>query len=302
MELRHLRSFLVAAELEHFGRAAQRLHIVQPALSRQIRELEAELRVALFERLPRGVCLTAAGRAFGDDARILLADADRAAEHARQVAAGLVGALAVGFVDTAVHAPALPRLLDAFRRTHPTVRLALREQTSLEQAELLRRGALDIGFVYHRPAPPPRFGHHRLLTERIVLAVPAKHRLARRRSIRLAELREEAFVWIPESLSPAYSDLVYRACAASGFRPRVVQEGDSEGALLAMVAAGAGLTFCLRSARYRLPPEVVLVALPEMTTPVHLGAVWREDNTNPTLPSFLEQLRAKFPDSGSPSH
>lgn len=300
MELRHLRSFLVAAELEHFGRAAQRLHIVQPALSRQIQELEEDLRVPLFERLPRGVRLTAAGRAFRDSTRALLADADRAAENARRVAAGLVGTITVGFVDTAVHAPALPRLLETFRRTHPEVGLALRQHPSLAQAELLRRGALDIGFVYHRPVAPPRFRAHHVLTDRVALAVPAGHRLAGRRTVKLSALRDETFVWIPESLSPAYHDLVFRACAAQGFVPRVVQQGDSEGALLALVAAGAGLTFCLRSSRHRLPPTVALVALPDIKTPIRLAAVWREDNTNPALAALIALLRTTFPAQENP--
>lgn len=294
MELRHLRSFLVAAELEHFGRAAQRLHIVQPALSRQIRELETELRVPLFERLSRGVRLTAAGRAFHHDTRALLAAADRAAEHARRVAAGTAGTLTIGFVDTSVHAPLLPRLLDCFRRRNPDINLVLRQHTSLAQAELLRRGELDLGFVYHRPSALPALASRRLLRERVVLAVPASHPLAAKRSVRLAALRNEAFVWIPATLSPAYSDIVHSTCAARGIQLRIVQEADSDGALMALVAAGAGLTFCLGSARHRLPPSVRLVALPEMTTPIHLEAVWRENNPNPALPRLLSLLPEKL--------
>lgn len=290
MELRHLRSFVAAAELEHFGRAAERLHIVQPALSRQIRELEEEIGAPLFTRLKRGVRLTSAGRALREEARQVLGQLDDSLARVRAVASGREGLLRIGFVDTAVYSPALPKLFDRFRRRHPGVRLELLQRTSLAQAELLRRGEIDLAFVYN---PPERLGAleaRPLWREHILLAVPARHPLAKRRSVRLADLRDEAFVWIPRDLSPAYYDLVFRNCAAAGFRPNIVQEGGTDSAIMSLVAAGAGLSFCLESSRHHRPAGVALVPIRDLKAHVQLAAVWRTDRDNPALPLFVEML------------
>lgn len=287
MELRHLRYFVAAAELEHFGRAAQRLGIVQPALSKQIRELEEEIGTPLFTRLKRGVRLTAAGRDFCAEAQALLARIPPAVQRARAIAQGRLGQLKIGFVDTVVYHPGWSRIIDRFRRQHPEVRLDLVQHPSLEQGELLRSGAIDAGFVYHQPSTLATLCHHRLLAEKIVLAAPARHPLARQRTVKLTALRDESFVWIPRALSPPYYDLIFSACAARGFAPRIVQEGRSDSAILSLVAAGAGLTFCLASTRYRLPQGVKLIALSDLSPRVHLDLVWRSDHTNPTLPHFL---------------
>lgn len=293
MELRHLRSFVAAAELEHFGRAAERLHIVQPALSRQIRELEEEIGAPLFTRLKRGVRLTAAGRVLRDEARHLLVRLDDSLARTRAVASGREGLLRVGFVDTAVYSPALPKLFDQFRRRHPGVRLELLQRTSLAQGELLRGGEIDLAFVYHQPERLGSLAVRPLWRERILLAVPARHRLSRRRSVRLAELREESFVWIPRDLSPAYYDLVFRGCAAAGFRPNIVQEGGTDSAIMSLVAAGAGLSFCLESSRRHRPAGVVLVPIRDLKAHVQLDAIWRTDRENPALPLFVAMLQQR---------
>lgn len=293
MELRHLRSFVAAAELEHFGRAAERLHIVQPALSRQIRELEDEIGAPLFTRLKRGVRLSAAGRVLRDEVRQLLARLDDALARTRAIASGREGLLRVGFVDTAVYSPALPKLFDQFRHRHPGVRLELLQRTSLAQAELLRRSEIDLAFVYHHPERLGALAMRPLWRERILLAVPARHRLAKRRSVRLAELREESFVWIPRDLSPAYYDLVFRGCAAAGFRPNIVQEGGTDSAIMSLVAAGAGLSFCLESSRHHRPAGVALVPISDLKAHVQLDAVWRTDRDNPALPLFVAMLRQR---------
>lgn len=290
MELRHLRYFVVAAQLEHFGRAAARLAIVQPALSRQIGELEAELGVSLFERLARGVRLTAAGRVFLAEAEALLARAGQASERVRDVAAGRAGRLRIGFVDTAVYGPALPRLLQAFRRKHPAVRLELTQQTSLEQGERLQESALDVACVYHLPRRVPGLATHRLGEEPIVVAVPAAHPLARRRRVKLVALRDEDFVWIPRTLSPAYHGRVFAACREKGFEPRVVQEGQTDQEILSLVALGVGVSFCLASVVHRKPVEVALVRIADLKIGVQLVAAWRADNGNPSLAAFLGRV------------
>jgi len=290
MELRHLRSFLVAAELEHFGRAAARLHIVQPALSKQMRELETEVGVAFFQRLPRGVRLTPAGREFRDHAAAILRRVDEAVAGSRAVHTGEKGTLLIGHVDTAVYAPILPRLIDRFRRAHPGIRVELRQHTSLQQAELLRRGEIDLAFVYHPPERLPALAGRPVLTDTVVLAVPAGHRLARRRRVSLAETKAERFVWIPRDLSPAYYAMILKACRAHGFIPDIVQEGGSDSAILSLVAAGTGLSFALASTRQRRPAGVTFVPLSDPLPRLTLSACWRRDSPNPAVPAFTALL------------
>lgn len=295
MELRHLRYFVVTAQLEHFGRAAARLAIVQPALSKQIRELEAELGTPLFERLSRGVRLTAAGQAFREEAERLLRAADQAVGRARDVARGKTGRLRVGFVDTAIYHPILPRIIQAFRVAHPGVRLDLVQEPSAVQGEMLRAGTLNLAFAFHRPSDLATLAAHPILSERIRLAVPRAHPLAQRRRVRLAALREEAFVWIPRALSPRFHDAVFAACARHGFAPRIVQEGGTDLTILSLVAAGVGLSFCVGSAERRKPEDVVLVDLPDLDLTVHLDALWRSDDRNPALASILAIVRMLTP-------
>jgi DNA-binding transcriptional LysR family regulator len=292
MELRHLRSFLVAAELEHFGRAAARLHIVQPALSKQMRELEEEAGVPLFQRLPRGVRLTPAGREFRTHAAEILQRVGEAVAESRAVHAGQKGQLLIGHVDTAVYAPALPRLVDRFRRAHPGIRVELRQHTSLQQAELLRRGEIDVAFVYHVPDRLPALASRMVLDDAVVLAVPTGHRLARRRRVGLAEARAERFVWIPRDLSPAYHAMMIKACRSAGFTPDIVQEGGSDSAILSLVAAGTGLSFALASTRHRRPAGVAFVPLTDAVPRLQLSACWRRDGVNPAVPAFAALLPA----------
>lgn len=287
-ELRHLRSFVVAGELEHFGRAAERLAIVQPALSRQIRELEEAVGAPLFERLPRGVRLTAAGRAYLDEARAILAAVERAAWRAREVAQGRTGVLRVGFVDTTIYHSRLPAMCERFRRKYPGVRLELVQQTSLELGARLREGALDLAFVFHLPENLPGLRSRPLLTEDVRLAVPRAHPLARRRPVRLEHLRDESFVWIPRAVSPPFHDRVVAACRRAGFTPRVVQEAQTDVTVLSLVAAGAGLTFCVASSANRKPRGVAVVRIADLGVSFTLHAAWRGDSPNPALAGMLE--------------
>jgi DNA-binding transcriptional LysR family regulator len=295
MELRHLRYFVTTAQLEHFGRAAARLSIVQPALSKQIRELEEEIGTPLFERLPRGVKLTAAGRAFLEEAERVLQDVDAASQRARDVAQGKIGGLRVGFVDTAIYHSIVPRVFHEFRQRWPAVDLELIQQPSAAQGELLRAGSLDVGFVFHHPANLPPLAAQFITVDPIQLAVPTAHGLARRRQVRLNELKNEPFVWIPRALSPNFHDAIFAACARHGFTPHVVQEGNTDLTLLSLVAAGAGLTFCVASAKARKPADVTLLKVTDLKLTVRLDAIWRTDNPNPALPHFLALVRSIAP-------
>ncbi len=155
MELRHLRYFVAVGEDEHYGRAAQRLHVAQPALSSQIQDLEREIGFQLFDRLPRGVRLSAGGKVFVEDCRRILQEVDEAAVRAGRAARGLIGTLRVGFTESASWHGVVPDSLREFRRRRPEAELQLSSLISLDQVEALRAGRLDAGFVYHAPRADP---------------------------------------------------------------------------------------------------------------------------------------------------
>src|SRR6516164_8431503 len=162
VELRHLRYFLAVGEEEHFGRAAERLHVVQPALTRQVRQLEEEIGCALFQRLKRGVRLTEAGRSFLEETRRLLADLGRSVDRTQLIAQGKVGRLRVGFSDTATYSGELSSILHDFRARWPDVRLALFPSSSVVAGEQLRRQEVDVAFVWFPRAVAPPL-HDRVL-------------------------------------------------------------------------------------------------------------------------------------------
>lgn len=289
MELRHLRYFLATAELEHFGKAARRLGIVQPALSRQIRELEEELGVALFERLPRGVRLSAAGQAFREDAAAVLARAAAAVERARDVGRGRAGLLRIGFVDTSMYHPVVPGLINRFRAAHPGIKMDLRQDPSVAQWELLRTRQIDAALLYH--LPPERMlkvDSVELGAEEIHLAVPSRHPFARRSSVCMAELRDEALVWFPRSVSPPFNDVIFDACARHGFSPRIVQEVRTDHAIISLVAAGVGCTFCISSAVFSKPKAVEIIRVRDLGLRFRLSLCWLPDAANPALESFIK--------------
>lgn len=257
-----------------------------------MQELERAVGTALFERLPRGVRLTAAGRAYLDDARRILGEVERAAMRARETAAGQEGTLRVGFVETTVYHPRLPGVIAKFRRAHPRVRLELVQQPSAVLGEMIRAEALDLAFVFHPPENLPALQHRPIVREAVRLALPRMHPLAARRRIALSELRDEEFVWIPRSVSPIFHDRVVASCQRAGFTPRVVQEGASDTAILSLVAVGAGLSFCVESSAHRCPREVVLKPVHGLDVDFLLQTIWRSDSRAPALAALLALLPA----------
>src|SRR5215217_17341 len=189
MELRHLRYFVAVAEELHFGRAAARLRIAQPPLSRQIRDLEREIGAALFERVPRGVELTPAGRAFLPEARLTLSQAERAKRTAQRAALGETGRLRVGFVEAATHSGILPDVLSFFRAHLPSIGLSLFELDPLRQAEAFQDGRIDVGILHNPPLDAARWLRvEPIHTEPVILALPKAHGLAHRTRLTLASL------------------------------------------------------------------------------------------------------------------
>lgn len=245
MDLRHLRYFVAVAEEGHVTRAAERLGIQQPPLSQQIKGLEDELGVQLFRRLPRGVEVTDAGRELLADARRILDDVDSALARVQRTARGEQGRINVGFTSSAPFHPFVPAVLRAFREANPLVSIALEEGGTAEMVEDIRGARLDAGFIRTTIPPGEGIAVHELLEERMVVALPRRHHLARGRAtapVRLPDLAAEPFVLYRRASGPGLFDAVIGACREAGFVPNVEQEAPRVTATLNLVAAGLGVT------------------------------------------------------------
>jgi DNA-binding transcriptional LysR family regulator len=292
VELRHLRYFVAVGEEEHFGRAADRLHIVQPALTRQVQQLEDEIGCALFERLKRGVRLTEAGKQFLEESRRLLSDLENGLDRTRRVAQGKLGRLRVGFVETALYTAELPSILNEFRTSWPEVRLELFQSiNSRVVAEQLRDRKIDCGFVYVLPTDLREVKSYRITSDQWVLAFPQAHRLVKSKRVRLRDLERESFVWYPRGALPVLYERVLSACHAAGVTLNIVQEGNSPTTLLSLVAGGIGLSFINKSAARMKPPNVVLREVEDLRVKLEFSAIWWADKNDPALDNFVDIVR-----------
>jgi DNA-binding transcriptional LysR family regulator len=236
VELRHLRYFVAVGEALHFGRAAARLRIAQPSLSHQIRQLETELQTPLLRRTKRRVNLTEAGRLFLDEARDILARVDHATVIARRGDGGEARRLRVG-VGYCMDVPRITTVVSAFNARHEAVHVELHTLPVPVQSADLRGERLDLGFV-RPPASDPALSSEVLAGEPLVVALPARHRLAVKDSLRLSMLASESFVLPPRVTVPIFHDVVVRACRSAGFVPHAPHEADHLEILLGLVAAG----------------------------------------------------------------
>ncbi|MET0238819.1 MAG: LysR substrate-binding domain-containing protein [Sphingobium sp.] len=250
MDLRHLRYFLYVAEELHFSRAAQRLGISQPPLSQQVRALEEELGVRLFDRTSRRVRLTDAGRLFEPEARRTLAQAERAMQVALRAQRGDVGQLALGFTTSAPFVPCIAGALYRYRQLYPDVAMTLNELGRDQQIAALANGQLDIGVLRDFPAPalPDGMVAHRLLTEDMVLALRDDHRLAiAAANPSIADLAEEPMVLYGAPTGTGFNEHFMILCEQEGFAPRIAHAAQSLATLLGLVSAGFGPTIVPRS-------------------------------------------------------
>ncbi len=239
--LRELECFLAVAEEMSFTRAAERLRLAQPPLSRHIRCLEEKLGVALFERSRRHVALTPAGTAFRIEARDILPRLRRAGEAAKRAARGETDRVEVGFVS-AVLSPELVAVFTRFGKRYPQIRMQLHDLLPSDQLAALARGELDVAFVGVAPERlPAGLAATRWREEPLLAFVPPNHPLAVRRELRLAELADEPFVMISAEAAPSFSSYVHHLCLEEGFRPRVVQEASRAQAVAALTVAGIGV-------------------------------------------------------------
>ncbi|MEU2689188.1 LysR substrate-binding domain-containing protein [Streptomyces hygroscopicus] len=280
MELRQVRSFLALAEECHFGRAAARLHVAQPALSQQIKQLERELGTTLFHRSTRQVELTEAGRHLTGYARALMAEAERARAHMAELATGRAGRVSVGFIGTATY-DVLPRVARTVRARLPNIALDLRgELLTPDLVDGLRTGAYDLAVF--RSGITGTEGLHLtpLRSERLMAVLPAGHPLASGRHVALGDLADEPFVIHPAQPRSAMYDRVLSACDRAGFRPSSLVEVGETATLVVFVAAGHGVALVPQSVQSLRLDGVTYMPLAEAES-VDLVLARRERRNSP---------------------
>lgn len=283
MDLRHLRYFVAVADEQNFTRAAEKLHISQPPLSRQIQDLEEELGLPLFERGSRPLKLTEGGRFFYGHATRLLEQAAQAIRTTKRIAQ-MQRRLVIGFVPSTIYG-ALPRLVRLFRAAQPQTELALVEMSSVEQIEALKNGRIDVGFGRVR-LDDPSVKREVLREEPLVAAIPMEHELALERgALSLTEIAKHDHLVYPRNPRPSYADQVLTLFRDMGLEPRAVHEVQELQTALGLVASGMGLCLVPASANRMRPDEVVYrpVAEAKAVSPIIMSTRLQDQSTDIVL-------------------
>ncbi len=292
MELRHLRYFVAVAEELHFGHAASRLHTSQPSLSQQIRNLERELKVQLLVRTKRRVELAPAGHRFLEEARDILARADRAVGQARETAREESRRLVLG-ISAETDWRLLGRALRLFAEHDSSVEIVFENLSPEAQIEALRAVRIDLGFVA-LPIDAEGLASEVTGRVRLMVALPEQHPLARKAALRLEELSKEAYTLWPRHFSPASYDELLAVFRRAGFGPPITMAGDlpSTHTVLGMIAAGLTIALVDPALRQMSAPGVVFRELAGPGVFTRTGVIYRQDDPSPILASFLHELRA----------
>ncbi|MGJ5815370.1 LysR substrate-binding domain-containing protein [Paludibaculum fermentans] len=292
IELRHLRYFLAVAEDLHFGQAAKRLHMAQPPLSQQIRQLERMLGHALFVRTSRSVELTPAGQVLMERARRTLAKVREDVEAVQRTGRGEVGSLTVGFVESAILSR-LPAVLGRYRAVYPKVQLRLHEFHTQQLVDALRNGLVDAGLARDAGAED-WLQVEPVVIEPFILAVPKTHRLAKQETASWAELKDEPFVFFERSAGQKAWDRTMENCTRFGFRPNIVQEAEQWLTVLRLVGAGLGVTVAPASVAGIAHADVRCLKLTPQGGATHLDLVYRRDASNPLVGGFRRLVLEGF--------
>jgi DNA-binding transcriptional LysR family regulator len=285
IEFRHMRYFIEAARLQHVTRAAENLHIAQPALSQNIAQLERELGVALFLRRKKRLQLTDAGQAFWIEATKTLEQFERAKLIAQRAGRGEVGKLAIGFGTTA-GVTVLPAMIRRFRMLYPEPELVLRELFGDAQIAGLRSGELDVAMGY-TAIDEQEFAIQALKEERLLVILPETHVLAGRQSIRLIDLREESLILPKRDVAGVVIEAVLAACTAAHFEPRFAHTVETPNTAYALVSAGAGVSIAPASASGLERKGVVARPIRDIRSKVQLRMFWRKGDGSPLLNNFV---------------
>ncbi|ETR76549.1 ALS operon regulatory protein [Afipia sp. P52-10] len=287
MELRHLRYFVATAEALNVTHAAERLRIAQPALTQQLKLLEAEIGTALFNRTSRGVQLTEAGRVFHQEALGVLDGARRAIARARLAADGSVGHIAVGLTESASFNGLVTATLRKFRADYPAVQVTLEEARSTHLVAALERGRIDVAFLRPPVTLRSSFAVDVLLREPMVAALPLDHRLAARRRVRLQDLKNEPFILYPRSQRLGLSDAVVTACVEAGFNPNVVQIAPQISATINLVAGSMGISIVPASMSNSRSDAVRYIPLSGTPLYASLGIAYPAHGLTPALGNLV---------------
>src|SRR5882672_10774006 len=286
LETQELSSFAVLAEQLHFGRAAARLHISQPALSKRIRSLEDKVGGPLLVRNRRGVALTPAGSMFYKEARRIIRDVDVAFEAVRGATSGQRGKLRLGVGMSTVHS-LVPRALLKFRESSPGVEIEIADMSTLSQVEALIAGRLDVGFV-RLPVKHPQLAIRKVLTERLTIATSAKFT----GPVTMKGLQEQAFILIDRGVSATYHDHCISLCDRSGFAPRIVYEASDTFTILNLVSAGIGVSLVPRAARAMHIAGVKFAPVHDKYADWDIGMAWNKKLESEIIRKFAEIVLA----------
>jgi DNA-binding transcriptional LysR family regulator len=295
IDLRQLRYFVAVAEEEHVGRAAERLHISQSPLSRQIAQLEEFLGLNLFERTQQRIRLTVDGRTFLAETKALLTHAKRLESLGKRLGRGEEGGLCIGYIENAMHTSVLPDALRILRTARHDLHIALYSQTSAEQLEGLRQRSLDIALVSEPPAhDDPDLDSALVLDDVMLLAMPEHHPLAKKDVLRPEDLQAAQWISVASGLvtqrAAAHEEGFVAACMKAGFSPDIHLEVTEPMTALRLVGAGLGIAMLQKNLRASAPANVVLREVPWMqyTTPV--WAAWHRINLRPLVAMAKEVL------------
>lgn len=288
MELRHLRYFVAVAEELNFSRAAQRLHIAQPPLSQQIRDLEEELGVTLFERTKRRVELTVPGQIFLDKARQAIEQVEQAVAAVQRASRGELGRLSIGFNSSATYS-VLPAILRAFRKYCPDVTLDLQELTTHQQLVLLHQRHIDAGILY-LPIKTEALNVISVLKETMVIAMPETHLLAALSQVSIQSLNQDLFIMPPPILGAGLYSQIMQFFQQTGFSPTIVQQATQLQTIISLVAGGVGVALVPTSMQNLQRSGVVYRTLQELTPEVEVALAWRQHDPSPVLQKFVEAV------------
>lgn len=284
MDIKPLRYFVALAETRHFGRAAARLHLSQPPLSRQLAALEADLGVRLVERSPHSVALTAAGERFYRDAQAILAALEQAGHNARAAAAGTTGTLTIGFTMCAAYS-VVPRYARTFGSAFPEVTLQLREVVSNDLAAQVLNGQIDAAIMFPGPAEKGLVSR-RLVTEPLCVALSREHPKSRMRTLKIAQLAGEPFVLAAAEVAPTLRAAIVEHCREGGFAPDVRFEVQLQQTVLSLVNEGVGVAL-LPASMSKVQLEGVVFRKLANAPLIDQVLLWSSANRNPCLQTFL---------------
>lgn len=288
MELRQLRYFLMLANELHFKRAADKLFIVQPALTKQIQDLEAELGIKLFDRNKRNVKLSVAGEFFRNEVSKVFESLEKAKNEVKQVELGQKGEVKIGYVGSCIHT-FLPNLLAKLHETFPEIHTYLSEMTSASQLLAIQKGELDIAFL-RNPPTNKRFHQQLVFQENFALVLPKNHCLNETNFKSMAQVANEKFILPTKSDGEIYHQLQWSICEDAGFSPQIAHETVHGHTTLKLVESGLGVSLIPISFSTVTNAAIKFIELKNIPQKAEITALWNPQNPNPSLGRFLEMI------------